>query len=300
MLTIPNFERLKIFHIVYLNKSIQKAADVLNVTRSAVSQSLKTLESEVGVTLFIRDSKKFQATESAEALFQAIHPFVSELHATLQSLETGRKIPAGHLKIGAPMDFGSTHLTELIGRFRQKFPDVTFDLQLAVPIKQLEMLCRGELDLAFIDNGDIHAQRYPVTIQSIRKEEFVMVASSKNYKAWNLKDSSYANLSRMPFVDYVAHAPVVRMWMKHHFGKTPSDLNVVFSAESVRAVLTAVASDIGIGVVPLHLVARESQDLKVLQTLKKSFVNEIMLARQQGRKPSAKEQAFIQFYKENV
>jgi len=300
MLTIPNFERLKIFHIVYLNKSIQKAADVLNVTRSAVSQSLKALESEIGVILFIRDSKKFQATAQAEALFQAIHPFVSELHATLQSLETGRKIPAGHLKIGAPMDFGSTHLTQLIGRFHRKFPDVTFDLQLAVPIKQLEMLGRGELDLAFIDNGDIHAQRYPVTIQSIQKEEFVMVASNKNYKAWNLKDSSDANLRRLPFVDYVAHAPVVRMWMKYHFGKNPSDLNVVFSAESVRAVLTAVASDIGMGVVPLHLVAGEFQDLKVLQTLKKPFVNEIMLARQQGRKPSAKEQAFIHFYKENA
>jgi DNA-binding transcriptional LysR family regulator len=299
MLTIPNFERLKIFHIVYLNKSIQKAADVLNVTRSAISQSLKALEEEVGVTLFIRNSKNFQATSQAEELFKAINPFVNELQATLQSLESGKKIPQGHLRIGAPMDFGSGHLTKIIGKFRQKFPEITFELSLAVPIKQLEMLCRGGLDLAFIDNGDIHAEKYPVTIQSIQKEEFVLAASEKTYKTWGLKDSSYLNISRIPVVDYVAHGPVIRMWFKHHFGKVPANLNLIYSAESVRAVLTAIASDIGVGVVPQHMLTGEFSDLKVVSTSKKPFVNEIMLARQQDKPPTAKEKEFIKFYKEH-
>jgi len=297
MLTIPNFERLKIFHIVYLNKSIQKAADVLNVTRSAVSQSLKSLEEEIGVTLFIRDSKKFQATPQAEELFKTLHPFIGELQATLKSLDSGKKVPTGHLRIGAPMDFGSHHLTKVIGKFREKFPNVTFEVTLAVPIKQLEMLCQGDLDLAFIDNGDIHKEKYPVTIQSILKEEFVLAASEKTYKTWGLKDSTFQNTSRVPIADYVAHGPVIRMWFKHHYGKTPSELNIAYSAESVRAVLTAIASDIGVGVIPLHLLTGEFSDLKVISTTKKPFINEIMLARQQGRPTTAKESEFIKFYK---
>src|SRR4051794_12486476 len=111
MLTLPNFERLKIFHLVYLNRSIQKASDLLHVTRSAVSQSLKGLEEEIGSTLFIRHSKKFQPTSQAEELFKAIDPFVSELHGALLRVEEGIKTPVGVLRIGAPTDLGSGMLT---------------------------------------------------------------------------------------------------------------------------------------------------------------------------------------------
>lgn len=297
MITIPNFERFRVFHAVYMNKGIQQAAHVLNVTRSAVSQSLKILEQEVGVTLFIRDSKKFQPTPEAGELFKIIHPFINELHSTLQSLESGKKIPTGHLKVGAPMDFGSNHLTKIIGEFRKKFPEVSFEVNLAVPVKQLELLCRGDLDMAFIDNGDMYAEKFPVTIQSILKEEFVLAASEKCYRAWKLKDSSFLNLSQAPIVDYVVHGPVIRMWLKHHFGKIPSDLKLVYSAESVRAVLTAIAADIGMGVVPQHLLVGEFATLRVISTLKTPFINEIMLARQQGKKATAKEREFIKFYK---
>jgi DNA-binding transcriptional LysR family regulator len=295
---MPNFERLKIFHSVYLNSSIQKAADGLNVTRSAVSQSLKALEEELGMVLFIRDSKKFQATSQGEELFKTLNPFVSELQATLQNLESGKKNPSGVLRIGAPMDFGASALTKIIGQFRGKFPAVSFELHLAVPVKQLEMLCRGELDLAFIDNGDIHAAKYPVTIQTVVKEEFVLAASEKNYKKFQLKEASFAKLIRCPVVDYVTHGPVMRMWLKHHFGRTPSELLMAFSAESVRAVLNAIAADVGVGVVPKHLVTKEFKELKIIPTAKKPFVNEIMLARQQGKSATAKEQEFIKFYKE--
>jgi DNA-binding transcriptional LysR family regulator len=299
MLTVPNFERLKIFHLVYLNKSIQKAADVLNVTRSAVSQSLKALEGELGTGLFIRDSKKFQATPQAEELFRTIDPFISELHATLQNLESGKRVPRGHLRIGAPLDFGSSHLTQIIGRFREKHPSVTFELCLAIPVKQLEMLARGELEMAFIDNGDLLADRFPVTIQTVMREEFVLAASEKVYQQWNLKSGLETVLSEVPIVDYVPHAPVMRMWLKNQLGKKSPDLKVVYSAESVQAVLHAISSHIGIGVVPRRLLVGEFSHLKLIgKADRKSFINEIMLARQQGRKPSAKESEFIRFYKE--
>lgn len=297
MLTIPNFERLKVFHIVYLNKSILKAADVLKVTRSAVSQSLKGLEIELGLPLFIRDSKKFQPTPEADHLFQTINPFVNELHTALQHLESGVKSPVGLLRIGAPMDLGSGRLTQIIGRFRRKYPQVTFELTLAVPIKQLDLLCEGKLDLAFIDNGDIHADRYPVSIQTAMKEEFVMVSSEKVWKEFKLQNLSFTTLMEVPIVDYLPHAPVTRMWFKHHFSKAPSQLNVAFSAESVRAVINAVASDIGVGVVPSHLLVNGHKHLKIIESTKKPFINHIMIARQQGKKANFRESEFIKFFR---
>lgn len=300
MLTLPNFERLRVFHAVYMNLSIQKAADTLFVTRSAVSQSLKILEEEVGVKLFIRNSKAFQATAEGESLFITIDPFIVNLQETFKKFEIGAKRPVGKLRIGAPLDFGSNYLTEIVGKFRKKFPEVTFDLILGIPIKQLEMLCDGKLDLAFIDNGDIHAGKYPVSVQDLMKEEFVLVASPKLFKEFDLNNPTLEKIERVPVVDYLPHAPVMRMWIKHHFLKDPHNLNVVYSAESVRGVLNAVAGDIGIGVVPDLLVKDSYKHFKKIKTSKKHFVNQLIIAHQYGKALTIKEKEFIQFCKQEV
>ena len=293
MLTIPDLNRMKVFYIVYLNRSIVRAANLLNVTRSAVSQSLKGLEEEIHTSLFLRDSKKVQPTAAAESLIKLLHPFFQELELTLQQIETGRKNPIGHLRIGAPLDFGSMYLTEIIGKFRNKYPQVTFEVILGVPVKQLDLLCQGKLDIAFVDNGDLFEKSYPISIETIQKEDFVLAASHKFYSE-NIKGKhEFKSLRELPIIDYLPHAPVARMWFKHHFGKSISELNVVYSAESVRGVVNAISSGIGIGVIPSHL----SVKLKSISTGKKDFVNQITLALPLSKKPTFTEKAFILFFK---
>jgi DNA-binding transcriptional LysR family regulator len=300
MLTLPNFERLKIFHAIYSSRSIQKTADQLNVTRSAISQSLKLLEQEIGMNLFIRDSKNFRPTPDADDLYLTINPFVLELYETIQKLENGNKTPVGHLRIGAPLDFGSNTLTNIIGKFSKKFPDITYELVLAVPLKQLELLCAGKLDLAFIDNGDIHSNKFPITVQNLIKEEFILVASPGLFKSYRLSKPSFDKLTSIPVVDYLPHAPILRMWLRHHFGKEPIKLNLSYSAESVRGVLNAISSDLGIGVVPNLLVSGEFKHLKKIDTSKGNFINQIIIARQLGKRITVKEKEFIQFCRDQL
>ncbi|MBK7889930.1 MAG: LysR family transcriptional regulator [Bdellovibrionales bacterium] len=297
MLTIPDLNRLKVFYVVYANRSIVRAANVLNVTRSAVSQSLKALEKEVHAPLFLRNSKKVQPTPAAETLFKLMEPFLQELESALQNIETGRKHPTGHLRIGAPLDFGSDYLTNVIGKFRQAHPTVSYELILGVPIKQLELLLEGKLDIAFIDNGDVFSKSYPISVETIQREDFVLVSNAKFY-AENIKgDHSLSRLQRLPIVDYLPHAPVTRMWFKHHFGKSITDLNVSYSAESVRAVLNAVSLGMGVGVIPSHLIGAEANRLKIISTDKKNLVNQIALALPLAKKLTLTEKTFVSFLK---
>lgn len=297
MLTIPDLNRLKVFYVVYVNKSIVRAANVLNVTRSAVSQSLKALEAEVHAPLFVRDSKKVQPTPAAESLFKLMGPFLQELESALQHIETGRKHPTGHLRIGAPLDFGSDYLTSVIGKFKQIYPTVSYELILGVPVKQLELLVAGKLDIAFIDNGDVFVKSYPISVEIIQREDFVLVSNAKFY-AENVKgDHALSSLQRLPIVDYLPHAPVARMWFKHHFGKSITDLNVSYSAESVRAVLKAISLGMGVGIIPSHLVEAEANRLKIISSEKKNLVNQITLALPLSKKLTLTEKTFISFLK---
>jgi DNA-binding transcriptional LysR family regulator len=295
MLTIPDLNRLKVFYVVYANKSIVRAAHVLHVTRSAVSQSLKALEDEIHTSLFVRNSKLVQPTPAADSLFKLMGPFFHELESVLLQIESGRKTSVGHLRIGAPLDFGSEHLTEVIAKFKKQNPNVSFEVILGVPVKQLDLLCDGKLDIAFIDNGDVFSKSYPISVETVQTEEFVLAASVKFYSENIKNDHSSAKLQNLPIVDYLAYAPVARMWFKHHFHKSVSNLNVVYSAESVRAVIKAIFIGMGIGVVPSHLA--QQNRLKVISTNKKELVNQITLALPLSKKLTYTEKAFISFYK---
>lgn len=298
MLTIPDLNRLKVFYVVYANRSLVRAASVLNVTRSAVSQSLKALENEIHAPLFARDSKKVQPTPAADSLYKLMGPFFQELESAIQQIETGRKQSVGHLRIGAPLDFGSGHLTEVIAKFKKQNPAVTFELWLGVPVKQLDLLLDGKLNLAFIDNGDMFAKSYPVSLETVQREDFVLAASPKFYAEYIKTDHSFNKLRSLPIVDYLNHAPVARMWFKHHFNKSISELNVVFSAESVRAVINAIVHGIGVGIVPSQL-ARQNH-LKIVETGKKALVNQISLALPLSKKLTFTEKAFVSFYKNSI
>ena len=94
--------------------------------------------------------------------------------------------------------------------------------------------CEGKLDIAFIDNGDVFSKNYPISVQTVQREEFVLISSSEFYLE-NIKGGhSLQKLKSLPFVDYLSHAQVARMWFKHHFGKSIIELKVNYSAERDR------------------------------------------------------------------
>jgi DNA-binding transcriptional LysR family regulator len=220
MLNLPDLNRLKVFYVVYTSRSLIQAARALNITRSAVSQSLKTLEGEMGTKLFLRDSKKVLPTDTAELLFRSVEPFLLELQITMSQVEKDRRSPMGLLRIGAPQDFGSTRLTQAIVEFRKSYPKISFELTLATPLSLLSLLTDGKLDVAFVDNGDLHAKYFPVSIVTAVKEKFVLV-SGRKYFDENVRRSEirFEDFKKFEFVDYLKHAPVVKLWIKHHFDK---------------------------------------------------------------------------------
>ena len=183
-----------------------------------------------------------------------------------------------------------------MARFRRRHPSVTFELQLDVPVRQLEKLGEGKLDIAFIDNGDVHAGKFPVKVQPFLRETFVMAASPE--RARGLR--GFEALSQAPIVDYLRHAPVARLWFKHHFSRAPVELEVAYSAESVRGVLTAIKGDIGIGVVPERLLEGEFKSLKRIETTRTPWINQIMIARGLGRTASKRESDFVAFCKSEL
>jgi DNA-binding transcriptional LysR family regulator len=108
-------------------ENFTSAAENLFITQPALSRIIKSLENELGTTLFIRTRKKLLLTESGHVLKKhalKIEQQLQELGEELDRVVMLKK----HVRIGLPTIVNSTFFSQLIASFHQEYPDVTFQL----------------------------------------------------------------------------------------------------------------------------------------------------------------------------
>lgn len=300
-MVLPDFNRLKVFYYVYLNKSAASAARGLYISQSAVSQSLGKLETELKSQLFTRLHRKLAPTAAAKGLFEIIEPFVSGLEAGIRRLEGKKAGEGGSLRIGAPVEFGSRYLIKLISEFRKKHPGVFFEVALGHPTALLPGLAEGELDFVFADifaeKGGFQKGLSLFTITPVMREKLVLAVSREYHRKHFKGSDTLSCLLKCDFLDYQKSSPALNNWFRHHFGKPFSGLKTVLIVESVQAIIHGIRNGAGLGVIPEYLVKREIRGgaIKVIGTGKSELVNRISLVRLQGKTAAPAEAAFLEF-----
>ena len=90
--------------------SIRRAARRLNLTPSAVSQQIRKLEEETGVTLLRRSTRRLAMTEVGQAFYEGCSAMVASARSAYESLASLQEAPVGELSISAPAGLAATHL----------------------------------------------------------------------------------------------------------------------------------------------------------------------------------------------
>jgi DNA-binding transcriptional LysR family regulator len=122
------FEGLAVFLAVARRKSFRAAAKDLGVTAGAVSQSIRALESRVGMPLFQRTTRSVAFTEAGEALFARVAPASDEIAAALGAIDELRGKPSGLLRLTVPRVAVSMFVAPVIPRFRALHPYVGLEI----------------------------------------------------------------------------------------------------------------------------------------------------------------------------
>jgi len=298
---ITDLNRLKAFYYACRFGGISAAARELYVTQSAVSQSIANLERETATALFNRAGRKLVLTAAGRRLFETVSPLFSALEDGLSRLQAQGTEPSGILRVGAPVEFGSRTLAAACAGFQKKYPAVEFALTLAHPSLLLARLMEGELDFAFADifsSGKKFVREYAVYSMRHAASEKLILAGGAEYVRRNLSGGTGAQkLLACRFLDYNAHAPAVKGWLAHHYGMTGAKPRLALCVESVQAIITAVKSGMGLGVVPEYLLEKElkSGEVVKIKTRRADLVNNISLVRLKGGQPSPAEKAFSDY-----
>ena len=96
-----NYELYKVFYYVAVSLSFSEASKQLFISQSAVSQSIKVLEKKLGITLFIRSTKKVQLTPEGETLLRHIEPAINLIQRGEAQVMESSTLGGGQLRIGA-------------------------------------------------------------------------------------------------------------------------------------------------------------------------------------------------------
>lgn len=298
---LPDFNRLRVFFHVHEARSVSAAAAALHVTQSAVSQSLAKLEDELKAQLFVRRHRAIVPTAAGEALFAVVAPFVAGLQERVGQIHRARHELAGTLQLGAPVEFGSHRLPEVLAAFARVHPGVRFTLRLGHPAEIVPLLEEGRLDLGFADvfegTGAAGTRLAGFEVAPVMEEALLLIAAPAVEAELLQGSRAFARLAAARFVDYHASAPAVRGWFRHHFGRVPARLEPALAVESVQAVIAATSAGMGLGVVPAHTVARAlaSDELVAITTRRRALTNRISLVRLLDRVPSRLERSFVAF-----
>jgi DNA-binding transcriptional LysR family regulator len=120
---------LRAFRLIARHGSFTRAAAELEVTPSALSQTLRHLEDHVGVRLLHRTTRRVGLTEAGHAFLERIAPALSEIDDAIDALRQHGDRPAGTLRIAVPQMVLDHLIAPCVASFMRAWPEVKLDIQ---------------------------------------------------------------------------------------------------------------------------------------------------------------------------
>ena len=134
-----DWDKLRIFYAVAEAGSFTHAGETLNLSHSAVSRQISTLEESIGVTLFHRHARGLILTEEGELLHKTAGEIFGKLAMIEGQLADSRQLPEGPLRITVAEFIGSTWLAPKLAQLREEHPDIQLTMLLDDRILNLSM-----------------------------------------------------------------------------------------------------------------------------------------------------------------
>jgi DNA-binding transcriptional LysR family regulator len=125
--TAPPFSALRAVEAASRHRSFTWAARELKITHSAVSQSIRRLEAELGATLFERRGGAMEPSEAALRLAQCYSSAAETLSEALRDISGQGAGQA--VTLGMPVDFGRQWFAGRLGRLADAVPDIRYEIR---------------------------------------------------------------------------------------------------------------------------------------------------------------------------
>src|SRR5438093_7048932 len=122
------FAEMNAFVAIAERSSFAKAASHLDVSRSALSETIRGLEEKLGVRLLNRTTRSVGLTEVGERLLAELRPALDSFEAAVESINAFRDKPAGHLRLTVPRPAAKMVIEPMLSKFLATYPAISLEI----------------------------------------------------------------------------------------------------------------------------------------------------------------------------
>jgi len=255
-----DWDKLKIFHTVAEAGSFTNATVNLNLSQSAISRQIQSLEDDLNVKLFERHARGLTLTENGEYVFKTAHEVISKLKEVETTLGDKKDKPSGKLTVTTFVSFGTTWLTPRIQEFMQLNPEI--EIELIFDDKELDLSTR-QADIG------IWARR-PKKLNYIQKKlidiNYHIYGSPKYLEKYGYP-KTVNDLNKHKFISFGKGAPSPVFnpdWALKLGMKDSKKRKSCMKVNSVYGLLLAVQTGVGLAALPDYLTVKQPDIVKVL------------------------------------
>ena len=143
-----DLDLVRTFVTIADTRSFTRTGERLGRTQSAISLQVRRLEDRLGVRLLARDPRRVGLTEAGESFLPKARRLL-RVNDEIIAEVTGEDLE-GEVRLGAPEDFATVHLPDILGAFARAHPRVALAVTCDLTLNLLDRLQAGSLDLALV------------------------------------------------------------------------------------------------------------------------------------------------------
>lgn len=252
MTELPDLRQVRSLVAVAETESFTKAAERLGVTQSAVSHSIRALETQLDSKLVERAGKRVALSQNGTILLRRFKAAIAELEKAQEELGLLKRWGQGRLRVGATHTLCTYLLPKVMQEFRELYPRCEIHIESGDTSELIESLDKSEVDLALGMGG-----REPAwtRFDAIFEDELVFVVAPDH--PWAKQGSlEMEQVAKESFLVY-ARASETYRFLKSSFEAAGVRLRPSLSLGDMGAIKEMAKVGVGVGIVALWVAQAE-------------------------------------------
>lgn len=287
--------RLKAFIFSAETMSFSEASKLLQLSQPTISHHIKTLESNLGVTLFERRGNQLMLTEAGSLLLPWARKLIRQSNEIREMMSAVQDRAIGHLRIACSVASGKYVLPHLAMRFRQRFPEVQVSILPCAPREVTTRLLEDQANLALV-SSELVEQGFESQTLYIDSVGLIVPEGHRLTKQAAVTPADLLS-EKLILREPGSGTRTVLMTELAKHDITLDDLDVLFELGNAEGIVQSVAAGYGVSFVS-ELLARDVIDLgriRMLEVEDLQLVRRVFMVRRTLQTPQRVTDAFWSF-----
>jgi DNA-binding transcriptional LysR family regulator len=262
--------------------SFTRAAERLHIAQPALSQHVRELESELGIKVFDRTTRRVELTEAGREFRNAAAKIVGDLANAARNAHELAERKRGKVTVAAPPLLSAGVLPRAIAEFRTEYPGIQVSVVEARADEIVEHVRSGNADCGF---GTFRSGEDGIDATLLTRDSLAVFCAPSSALA-DKKRISWRDLANFPLVTLTRDSGI-RSLVEFGFETAQMALNPAYEVSYVTTALAMVEADLGIAILPTYAwIAADKTAVTAISLIKPVITRDVVLITRAGRSHS--------------